>query len=124
MDPSSGLAQIAQLGAQSLATSAEAIAAVTDLVQRSTGIDITVTSEITDDQQYVFRGIEKRPVLPVERDSAMPFSMSMCSRVHAGESPATVPDTREVPALARASTFAENDLTFAASTLGETGLIT
>ena len=77
MDPSSGLAQIAQLGARSLATSAEAIAAVTDLVQRWTGIDITVTSEITDDQQYVFRGIEKRLGLPVERDSAMPFSMML-----------------------------------------------
>ena len=99
MDPSTGLAQIAELGARSLATSADAIAAVTDLVQRTTGIDITVTSEITADGNYVFRGLEKRPALPAERDSAMPYSMSMCSRVHAGESPATVPDTREVPAL-------------------------
>ena len=99
MDPSTGLAQIAELGARSLATSADAIAAVTDLVQRTTGIDISVTSEITADGNYVFRGLEKRPALPAERDSAMPYSMSMCSRVHAGESPATVPDTREVPAL-------------------------
>ena len=99
MDASSGLAQIAQLGARSLASSADAIAAVTDLVQRTTGIDITVTSEITAAGEYVFRGIEKSLLLPVERDSAMPYPMSMCSRVHAGESPATVPDTREVPAL-------------------------
>src|SRR5438552_5387742 len=100
VDASTGLAQIAQLGALSLASSGEAIYAVTDLVQRATGIDITVTSQITDDGQYVFRGIEKRPSdLPAERDSAMPYSMSMCSRVHTGESPATVPDTREVPAM-------------------------
>ena len=98
-DASTGLAQIAELGARSLASSADAIAAVTNLVQRTTGIDITVTSQITDDGQYVFRGIEKRPNLPTEHDSAIPYSWSMCSRVHAGESPATVTDTREVPAL-------------------------
>jgi signal transduction histidine kinase len=93
------LAQIAELGARTLSTSADEIAAVTELVQRTTGIDITVVSETTADGRYVFRGIEKRPSLPVERDAAIPYESSLCSRIHAGQSPATVPDTREVPAL-------------------------
>jgi signal transduction histidine kinase len=96
-----GLARIAELGARTLTTSADEIAAVTELVHRTTGIDITIVSEITDDGRYVLRGLEKRPALPVERDSALPYEWSLCSRIHAGESPATVPDTREVPAMWR-----------------------
>src|SRR4051794_964755 len=93
------LAEISELGRRALATSAEAIAAVTDLVQRTTAVDITVVSELTVDGLYVFRGLEKRIAAPVERDAAIPYEWSLCSRIHACESPATVPDTREVPAL-------------------------
>jgi signal transduction histidine kinase len=95
-----GLAQIAELGARSLETSADAIAAVAELVQRTTGVDLTVVSEITADGEYVFRGVESA-VVPVRRDAAIPYEHSLCSRIHLGESPATVPDTREVPGLWR-----------------------
>jgi signal transduction histidine kinase len=93
------LADIAELGARTLTSGAGEIAAVAEFVQRTTGIDITVVSEVTDDGRYVFRGLEKRPALPVERDAAIPYEASLCSRIHAGQSPNTVPDTREVPAL-------------------------
>jgi len=96
-----GLARIAELATSTLATSADAIAAVTELAQRLSGIDVTVVSEVTADGQYVFRGLEKRIELPLERESAIPYAWSLCSRAHEGESPATVPDTREVPALWR-----------------------
>ncbi len=96
-----GLARIAELATSTLATSADAIAAVTELAQRLSGIDVTVVSEVTSDGRYVFRGLEKRIELPLERESAIPYAWSLCSRAHAGESPATVPDTRDVPALWR-----------------------
>jgi signal transduction histidine kinase len=60
-----------------------------------------VVSEITADGRYVFRGIEKRQEGPVQRDDAIPYEWSLCSRIHVGESPPTVPDTRQVPALWR-----------------------
>jgi signal transduction histidine kinase len=101
VEGSIGLAELSELGTRALATSAEAIAGVTELVQRVTGVDITVVSEVTADGSYVFRGLEKRPDVPVERDSAIPYEWSLCSRIHLGESPATVPDTRAVPALWR-----------------------
>ena len=95
-----GLARIAELGTRALASSADAIAAVTDLVQRVTEMDITIVSEVTADGRYVFRGLEKRPhELPVEAGDSIPYDACLCSRIHLGQSPATVPDTREVPAL-------------------------
>jgi signal transduction histidine kinase len=93
------LAQISEIGTRTLATAAEEIAAVTELVQRVTGIDITVVSEVTDDDEYVFRGLETRAPLPIEAGAAIPYTASLCSRIHLGQSPATVADTREVPAL-------------------------
>ena len=69
------LAEIAELGARTLSSSADEIAAVAELVQRTTGIDITVVSEMTADGRYVFRGLEKRPFLPVERDAAIPYDV-------------------------------------------------
>ncbi len=96
-----GLARISELATSTLATSADAIAAVTELAQRLSGIDVTVVSEVTSDGRYVFRGLEKRIELPLERESAIPYAWSLCSRAHEGESPATVPDTRDVPALWR-----------------------
>jgi signal transduction histidine kinase len=96
-----GLAEISELGTRALASSAEAIAAVAELVQRTTGIDITVVSEVTAGGEYVFRGLEERAGVPIERGAAIPYEWSLCSRIHAGESPSTVPDTREVPALWR-----------------------
>lgn len=101
MEGSIGLAEIGELGTRALASSAEAIAAVSELVQRTTGVYLTVVSEITDDGRYVFRGFEKRDGGSGARDSAIPYEWSLCSRIHAGESPATVPDTRDVPALWR-----------------------
>ena len=94
-----GLARIAELGTRMLASSAEAIAAVADLVQRVTDVDLTVVSEVTADGRYVFRGLERRPPLALESGGAIPYERSLCSCVHAGASPATVPDTRAVPAL-------------------------
>jgi signal transduction histidine kinase len=93
------LADIAEIGARTLSSSGSEIAAVADLVQRATGIDITVVSETTADRRYVFRGLATRPVLGLEPDASIPYESSLCSRVHAGQSPNTVPDTREVPAL-------------------------
>src|SRR4051794_12857083 len=93
------LAQIAALGERTLATADEEIANVAELIQRVTGVDITVVSEVTDDQQYVFRALETRASLPIGAGAAIPYEASLCSRIHAGESPATVPDTRDVPAL-------------------------
>lgn len=99
MSEAIGLATIAAIGGRMLASSAESIAAVTAFVQRTTGVDVTVLSETTDDGRYVFRGIEKAVEAPVGRDDAIPYAWSLCSRIHLGESPATVPDTRQVPAL-------------------------
>jgi signal transduction histidine kinase len=69
------------------------------LVQRLSGVDFTVVSEVTDDGRYVFRGLEHSAAVELEPGGAIPWEWSLCSRVHAGESPATVPDTRDVPAL-------------------------
>jgi len=99
VDTTIGLAQIAELGGRVLTTSAGEIAAVTELVQRTTGIDITVVSEITEDDRYVFTGIAKRLAVPVEPGTAIPYAASLCSRVHVGEAPETIPDTRAVPAF-------------------------
>jgi len=93
------LAEIAELGSRTLTSAAGEIAAVTELVQRTTGIDITVVSEVTADEQYVFRGLESRAPLPFGAGAAIPYAASMCSRIHLGEAPATVPDTRREPAL-------------------------
>ena len=94
-----GLAHIGDLARVALAGSSEAIAAVADLAQRLSGIDITVVSEVTADGRYVFRALEARGPVPVGRDDAIPYPWSLCSRIHAGESPATVAETKEVPAL-------------------------
>lgn len=99
VEPTIGLAEIADLGGRTLESSAEAIAAVTELVARITEVDLIVASEITSEGDYVFRGVENRTGAVIERESAIPYAWSLCSRVHAGESPATVADTRAVPAL-------------------------
>ncbi|MEZ5098757.1 MAG: HAMP domain-containing sensor histidine kinase [Thermoleophilia bacterium] len=96
-----GLADIAAIGGRMLASSADSIAAVTAFVQRTTGVAVTVLAETTADGRYVFRGIERAVEAPVGTDDAIPYDWSLCSRIHLGESPATVPDTREVPALWR-----------------------
>jgi signal transduction histidine kinase len=93
-----GLAQIAELGGRVLTTSASEIAAVTELVQRTTGVDITIVSEITEDGRYVFSGIQNR-LVAVEPGGAIPYASSLCSRIHLGEAPDTMPDTRAVPAF-------------------------
>lgn len=93
------LAQISEIGSRTLASAADEIAAVAELVQRATGVDITVVSQVTADAQYVFRGLETRAPLPIGAGAAIPYEASLCSRIHAGEAPATVPDTRRVPAL-------------------------
>ena len=93
-----GLARIAELGTRALASSAEAIEVVAELAQRITATDITIVSEVTADGRYIYRGLA-RPGQPVASGTVIPYERSLCSRVHAGESPATVPDTRAVPAL-------------------------
>jgi signal transduction histidine kinase len=97
-----GLGLIAELGARTVQTSADAIAAVAGLVERTTGVDLTVVSEVTTDGRYVFRAARKPQGASAVEGSAIPYAWSLCSRIHAGESPPTVPDTREVPALWRA----------------------
>jgi signal transduction histidine kinase len=56
---------------------------------------------VTSDGRYVFRGLEKRIEVPLERESSIPYAWSLCSRAHEGESPATVADTRDEPAMWR-----------------------
>lgn len=94
-----GIAGLAEIAATALTGSATAIAAVADLAQRLSGIDITVVSQLTPEGGYAFRGLESRMPVPVARDDVIPYPTSLCSRIHAGESPATVPDTQLVPAL-------------------------
>ena len=94
-----GLSALAELGSRALSSSAESIEAMCALVQRLSGVDITVVSEVTADGRYVFRGLENRLETTLELDAEIPWEYSLCSRVHAGESPATVPETRDVPAL-------------------------
>lgn len=99
MPESIGIGDVAALAARSLASSAEAIAAVADLTARLTETDIAIVSEVTADGRYAFRGLVATMPVPVSPDDAIPYPWSLCSRIHTGESPATVPDTREVPAL-------------------------
>jgi signal transduction histidine kinase len=99
METNSALGLIADLGARSLATSEEAIDAVAELVRRATGVDFAIVSEVTDDGRYVFRGVDKRADLPIQRGGAIPYERSLCYSAHVGDSPASVPDTREAPAL-------------------------
>ena len=99
MGRSIGLAGLEELGSLALASSADAIEAMCRLVQRLSGVDFTVVSEVTEDGRYVFRGLEHGPAVALTPGGAIPWESSLCSRVHAGESPATVPETRDVPAL-------------------------
>jgi signal transduction histidine kinase len=93
------IAELSQLGQRTLASSEEAIAQVTELVQRLSGVDITVLSEVRDGE-YRFAGLETVPAMPLVRgSSAIPFEWSLCSRVHLGEAPAVVPEMRDEPAL-------------------------
>jgi signal transduction histidine kinase len=93
------IAELSQLGQRTLASSEQAIAQVTELVQRLSGVDITVLSEVRDGE-YRFAGLEAVPEMPlVPGSSAIPFESSLCSRVHLGEAPAVVPEMRDEPAL-------------------------
>jgi signal transduction histidine kinase len=93
------IAQLAELGRRTLSSSEEAIARVTELAQRLSGVDITVLSEVRDGN-YRFAGLETVPELPlVAGESAIPFESSLCSRVHLGLAPAVVPEMRDEPAL-------------------------
>ena len=93
------IAELAEFGQRALTSSDEAIAQVTELVQRLSGVDITVLSEVRDGE-YRFAGLETVPALPlVPGTSAIPFELSLCSRVHLGLAPAVVPEVRDEPAL-------------------------
>jgi signal transduction histidine kinase len=94
-----GLSALAELGTLALTSSAQAIEELCALTQRLSGVDITVVSEVTADGRYVFRGLENRTGAPLQRGAEIPWEWSLCSRIHAGESPASVPETRDVPAL-------------------------
>ncbi len=99
MDGDLRIAQLGELGRRSLASGEEAIAHVTALLQRLSGVDITVLSEVRDGG-YRFAGLETVPALPlVAGESTIPFESSLCSRVHLGLAPAVVPETRDEPAL-------------------------
>jgi signal transduction histidine kinase len=93
------IADLAELGGRSLASGEAAIAQVTELVQRLSGVDITVLSEVRGGG-YRFAGLETVPALPlVAGASEIPFEASLCSRVHLGQAPAVVPEMRDEPAL-------------------------
>ena len=93
------IASLAELGRRSLTSSAEAIAQITALVQRLSGVDIAVLSEVRDGD-YRFAGLESVPALPLTPGSSViPFEQSLCSRVHLGLAPAVVPEMRDEPAL-------------------------
>ena len=93
------IAELSALGQRTLSSSEVAIAQVTELVQRLSGVDITVLSEVRDGD-YRFAGLETVPALPlVAGSSAIPFEQSLCSRVHLGLAPAVVPEVKDVPAL-------------------------
>jgi len=94
-----GLSALADLGTLAFASSSEAIERMCAVVQRLSGIDFAVVSEVTEDGRYVFRGLEHSPAVDLSPGGEIPWEWSLCSRVHAGESPATVPETRDVPAL-------------------------
>ena len=92
------IAELALLGQRTLASSEDAIAQVTELVQRLSGVDTTVLSEVRDGT-YRFVGLEAVPELPLVPGDAIPFTSSLCSRVHLGLAPAVVPEMRDEPAL-------------------------
>jgi signal transduction histidine kinase len=93
------IADMAELGLRTLSSSEAAITQVTELVQRLSGVDITVLSEVSDGN-YRFAGLETVPALPlVPGSSVIPFESSLCSRVHLGQAPAVVPELRDEPAL-------------------------
>ena len=93
------IAELAEFGRRALISSEETIAQVAELVQRLSGVDITVLSEVRDGD-YRFAGLETVPALPlVAGSSAIPFEQSLCSRVHLGLAPAVVPEVKDVPAL-------------------------
>jgi signal transduction histidine kinase len=93
------IAELSALGQRTLASSELAIAQVTELVQRLSGVDITVLSEVRDGD-YRFAGLETVPEMPlVPGTSTIPFDWSLCSRVHLGQAPAVVPELRDEPAL-------------------------
>jgi signal transduction histidine kinase len=92
------IAELALLGQRTLASSEDAIAQVTELVQRLSGVDITVLAEVRDGA-YRFAGVEAVPAVPLVAGDAIPFSSSLCSRVHLGLAPAVVPEMRDEPAL-------------------------
>ena len=57
-------------------------------------------AEIVTDGDYRFAGLQAVPALPlVAGSSTIPFSSSLCSRVHLGLAPAVVPEMRDEPAL-------------------------
>ncbi|MFN8222038.1 MAG: GAF domain-containing sensor histidine kinase [Gaiellales bacterium] len=93
------LSALGELGERALRSSSEAIAEVGALVQRVTGIDITVVSEVTPDGRYVFRSLEKKPALALTEGDDIPWEWSLCSRVHAGEAPPSVSEVRDHPSL-------------------------
>jgi signal transduction histidine kinase len=93
------IAELAEFGRRTLTSSEEAITQVAELVQRLSGVDITVLSEVRDGA-YRFAGLETVPALPlVAGSSTIPFESSLCSRVHLGLAPAVVPEVQDVPAL-------------------------
>jgi signal transduction histidine kinase len=47
----------------------------------------------------VFRALETAIDLPIAAGDGIPYALSLCSRVHARESPAIVPDVRDAPAM-------------------------
>jgi len=94
-----GLSALSELGTRAFASSAEAIEQMCAIVQRLSGVDFAVVSEVTEDGRYVFRGLEHSSAVELGAGGAIPWERSLCYRVHSGESPATVPETRDVPAL-------------------------
>jgi signal transduction histidine kinase len=93
------LAEIARLAESGFTGEEDTIGRVAALTQRLLQIDIVIVSEITGDGRYVLRGLEAVPAMPVAAGDDMPYVVSLCSRIHAGEAEQRTTDTRDNPAL-------------------------
>jgi hypothetical protein len=68
-------------------------------VQRVSGVDVAVLSEIRDGG-YRFAGLEAVPAVSlIAGQSTIPFESSLCSRVHLGLAPSVVPEMQDEAAL-------------------------
>jgi GAF domain-containing protein len=96
------LALVANLTTQSFRTTDEAIQAVLAVLQRITGLDTTLVSQIdrSKSELRVLAAHNAAPSLTVPAGLQIPLSMSPCHRVAGSDQPFISADMREDPELA------------------------